>query len=161
MEIKSFKWQGFFLVKIKDCISNKIIEKKIINNITDIAFNEIIKPLYDSLYLPNIEIKELAIGTGLTAPSGTDTKLVTEVYRISDSMAPISTGTGQVTTEFILKGTEYTGPIEEIGIFAGSSALPWSGGAGKDTGLLIARILWNHTMISTEEIYFQRVDLIS
>ncbi len=155
--INKLKWNGFYLITIKNKgeIRTEIIKNEITNNAKD----EIIKGFYGSS--PDMEIKELAIGDGTTTPSVTDTILVNEVYRISDTTAPVRTGAGENTTEFVLTGTEFTGQIEEIGIFAGSGADPWGGGAGKDTGLLISRVLWSHLMLASEEIYFQRIDSIS
>lgn|SRR4030066_587798 len=154
-----YKWEGVWLITIRNTKTNKLTRDIVYNTITNLAFDEIIKGLYGSS--PDMEIKELAIGDGSSVPSATNTTLDNEVYRISDTTAPTRTGVGQVTTEFILLGTEYTGPIEEIGVFVGSGALPWGAGAGKDTGLLLSRILWSHTMVAEEEIYFQRVDNIS
>lgn len=153
---EKFIHDGVYLIRKVKTLTGKIIETKIINNtITNVALNEIIKPLVN--ISPDMQIKELSIGTGSTTPSGANTTLETEVYRISSTDQNI-TDTGQVTTEFILNGTEYAGAINEIGIFAGTSALAWGGGAGKDTGLLISRVLWSTTIAIDESIYFQRID---
>lgn len=154
----NLNWEGIIYIKIFNKITGQIKRFKIKNLITNLGFDEIIKSFYTSA--PDMQIKEFAIGTGTTSPAASDTKLSNEIYRISDSTIERS-GTGQVTSEFILKGSEYTGAIEELGIFCGSLAQTWSSGAGKDTGLLLARVLWSYTLTVDEEIYFRRVDTIS
>lgn len=153
------KWNGFYLILIKNNNNGEIKKEIIKNEITNNAKDEIIKPLYGDT--PDMEIKELAIGDGTSTPAATNTILDNEVYRISDTTVPARTGIGENTTEFVLRGTEFTGQINEIGIFAGSGALPWGAGAGKDTGLLISRVLWSHDMLASEEIYFQRIDEVN
>lgn len=157
-------WNGFILVTVKNR-SNSIIKRKDIikNTITNSALDEMIKGLYGSV--PNIKIEQLALGTGTNAPSASNTTLQTETYRISDTALGRS-NIGEVTSEFVLTGTEYlavvpSGVINEIGIFGGTGALTYSGGVGIDTGTLIARVLWSYTIASVDEdIYFQRIDTI-
>ena len=145
----------YVLTKIKTK-TKEILEQKIIfNTLTNNGLNEIIKPLYNSI--PDMEVKEFAVGTGTTAVSADDETLDTEVYRTSKTDQNV-TDNGQVTTEFVLSGVEYTGAINEIGIFAGSTAAVWGAGAGKDTGLLISRRLWSTTLAADESIYLQRID---
>lgn len=152
-------YKGIFMIHKYKTKTGEIMEKAIINNtITNIALNEIIKPIINTT--PDMEIKELAVGTGTTAPATTDTTIETEVYRVSKTDQSI-TDTGQVTTEFVLNGTEYAGAINEIGIFSGSGALSWGGGSGKDTGLMITHVLWSTTLAADESIYFQRIDTIA
>lgn len=145
----------YVLTKVKRKTKSVIEQKIIFNTLTNKALNEIIKPLYAEV--PDIEVKEWAIGTGTTAVSSNDETLETEVYRTSKTDQNVSDN-GQVTTEFILSGLEYTGVINEIGIFAGSSADAWGAGAGKDTGLLISRRLWSTTLAADEAIYLQRIE---
>lgn len=156
-------WHGHILAVVRDHVTKDIKLKKIIKNqITDNAIDEIIKGLYGTA--PDMEIKEMAFGTGTTAPSASDNSLVNETYRVSET-ALSKTDTGQVTSEFVLNYVEYlavvpSGVINEIGIFAGTSAAVWGGGAGKDTGLLIARVLFPYVLQNGEEIFFQRIDNI-
>lgn len=158
---EKLKWHGHILAVVRDHETKIIKKRKIIQNqITDSALDEIIKGLYASS--PDIEIKEMAFGDGTTAPSSSDSTLVNETYRVSNTELG-RTDTGQVTSEFVLNYVEYlavqpSGVINEIGIFAGTSAAVWGGGAGKDTGLLIARVLFPYTLLSGEEIFFQRID---
>jgi hypothetical protein len=104
---------------------------------------------------PDLEILYLALGTDNTAVTDSDTQLGAEIFR-----APISTqsdvNTGEILTEFIVLDSEAVGNIEEIGIFAGSTAT-----ASADTGTLVSRILWSKVKSSSEEITFRRTDKIS
>lgn len=161
---EKFNWHGHILAVVRDHVTKKIKLRKIIQNqITDNAVDEIIKGLY--ALSPDMEIKEMAFGDGTTSPSSSDTALDNETYRVSNTELD-RTDTGQVTSEFVLNYVEYlavqpSGVINEIGIFAGSSAAVWGGGAGKDTGLLIARVLFPYVLQSGEEIFFQRIDTVS
>lgn len=151
-----YNHKGLYILKKVKTKTLQIIEKKIITNtLTNNALNEIIKSFYGSV--PDLEVKEFAIGTGSTAVSATDEKLVTEVYRTSKTDQNV-TDNGQVTTEFILSGDEYVGAINEIGIYAGFAAAAWGGGVGKDTGTLISRRLWSTTLSADESIYLQRIE---
>jgi len=157
MRYKDFyKHKGIYLLKKVNTKTLKVIEKKIIyNTLTDIALNEIVKPFYGGV--PDIEVLEFAIGTGTDPEKSDDTTLQTEVFRTSKTDQNV-TGTGEVTTEFILSGVDYTGAINEIGIFAGSLAAVWGAGAGKDTGLLVSRRLWSTILSADEAIYVQRIE---
>lgn len=159
---ENFKHSGIILVNVFK--NNKSIYKKIfVNQITDLARSEIIKPLYGAT--PDMTFSQLAFGDGETSPSANDTTLINELYRVADTDLYTS-DTGQSTAAFYLTGTEYiaevpSGEIKEIGFFAGTSALSWSGGTGKNTGLLVSRVLWDYTIESDQNVYIQRVDTIT
>lgn len=158
------KWKG----------SYRIITRKgiylIDNTIMNLAFDEIIKAFYSNT---NLTYRYIAIGedNGTILPlAATNTTLGDEVYRIP-IVSKLRTGTGELTSRstltadepnYLLIGSGDIGDvnIEEIGLFAGN-ALPWDGGVGKDTGLLVSRILWSYSKENTEEIQFERVDKIS
>jgi len=152
-----FKWVGKWNIKIirKDKVLKKIV---IFNQITNLAKDEMIK-CFDGDYV-NLTIKELAIGTGTTSPSASDTKLETEIYRVTYNESTRS-GIGTRLSTFTLNGSEYAGHISELGVFAGHEAQTWSGGIGKDTGLLMSRVICDIDLESDQEIYFQRTDAIT
>jgi hypothetical protein len=104
---------------------------------------------------PDIEIFYLALGTGNTAVTDTDTTLDTEIFRTPISVQT-DVDTGEILTEFIVLDSEAVGNIEEIGIFGGSTAT-----ASADTGTLISRILWSKIKTSSEEYTFRRTDKIT
>lgn len=133
------------------------------NRITNIALTEIIKALYSDT---DIVIKHIAIGTSTKNLDDTDTTLTNEIYRVPFvQWSPL--GYGQMQALAILNGDEpdyapYNGEasIREIGFFAGSGSLDWGAGAGKDTGLMISRILVTKNKKLGEEYQFTRVDQI-
>ena len=134
------------------------------NTITNLLFN-----LYrDALAgdwgnILDAKIKHIAIGDDNTAPAVTDTTLGNEVFRVAITDEDVSV-TAQYTSIFYLPPNEPVGllplGIEELGWFAGTGSNDWGGGAGKDTGTLIARVLWPHTKTAVESIQFERIDKI-
>jgi hypothetical protein len=104
--------------------------------------------------VPNLEIKYLALGTGSTAVTDTDTQLDTEIFRTPVSVQT-DVDTGEILTEFLVLDSEAVATIEEIGIFGGSTA-----SASADSGTLISRILWHKVKSNSEEITFRRTDKV-
>lgn len=103
---------------------------------------------------PNLEIFYLALGTGNTAVTDSDTTLDTEIFRTAIT-TQTDVDTGEILTEFTVFDSEAVGLIEEIGIFGGSTAT-----ASADTGTLISRILWAKNKTNSEELVFRRTDKI-
>jgi hypothetical protein len=103
---------------------------------------------------PNLEIKYLALGTGSTAVTDTDTQLDTEIFRTPVSVQT-DVDTGEILTEFLVLDSEAVATIEEIGIFGSSTA-----SASADSGTLISRILWHKVKSNSEEITFRRTDKV-
>jgi hypothetical protein len=151
-------WNGKIIIS-----SNKNGIQIIKNRITNVALSEIIKALYDDT---DIVIKHVAIGTGTKKLEDDDTALQTEIYRVPFvQWSPL--GVGQMQARAIIAGDEpnyapYNGvvSIREIGFFAGTSSLDWGGGAGKDTGLMISRILITKNKELGEEYQITRLDQI-
>ena len=104
---------------------------------------------------PDLEIKYLALGTGNTAVTNSDTTLDTEIFR-TPVTSQTKTGTGAVQTDFVVLDSEAVASIEEVGIFGGASAT-----ASADTGVLISRILWSKVKTNSEELNIVRTDTIS
>ena len=133
------------------------------NRITNIALTEIIKALYDDT---DLVIKYVAFGTSNKVLDDTDTTLDNEIFRVPViSWAPL--GYGQMQSFAIMNGDEpdyapYNGAvnIREIGWFCGVSAAAWGGGTGKDTGLMLSRILVTKNKHLGEEYQITRVDQI-
>ena len=142
-------WQGKWKITVME--NGRIIEEtEIKNRIMDVALDELLKSLQG--VSPDLEIKYMALGTSNTAVTNTQTQLDTEIFRT----APVSqavTGTGELTTGFIVLDTESVGLIEEIGIFGGSLA-----SVSANSGTLISRILWSRNKTASEEIQFTRID---
>jgi hypothetical protein len=140
------------------------------NRITNVSLTEIVKALYDDT---DLVIKYVAFGTSNKVLDDTDTTLDNEIFRVPViSWAPL--GYGQMQSFAIMNGDEpdyapYNGAvnieetgnsIREIGWFCGSAAAAWGGGAGKDTGLMLSRILLTKNKQFGEEYQITRVDQI-
>jgi len=147
-------WEGIFEIKIKDRETDKVSFEIAYNRVMNAALQEIVKPLTGTA--ANLEIKYLALGTGTTAVTDNDAALATEIFRLSANATISATATGQVTSDFVVADADAVATIEEIGIFAGTSATLTA-----NVGICISRILWHHVKINTEEITFRRIDTIS
>lgn len=149
-------WMGQWEIEIKE---NGII-KEIVplkhNLITDVGLNLIRDGLKGDA--TDMEIKYVALGNDSTAPAAGQTTLVAEQFRkvvTSQNVDPITAGI--LYTELYVADTEAnTFKTEEIGWFAGSTA-----SATKDTGKMIARILYSRQKASTESWTIRRTDTIS
>lgn len=144
---------GKYKITIKNKKTGEIKEEIVKNRLTDLYLNNVVSMLY-SQYVVNFNIKYLALGILDTAVNNSDIRLAFEIYRTPPTLNSYRSDTGQVTTLFTLTENELNGEtIKEIGIFCGDSA-----NGNEDTGLLLSRILWNHTKTSDEEIIFTRID---
>lgn len=143
--INNTGWKGKYEIYI-----NRKLEAVIDNRIMDAALDEFAKVLQGDA--TDLEIKYLAVGTDDTAVTDSDTQLGAEIFRTAVA-SQSKTDTGEVTTEFVILENEAINTIEEIGIFAGSTA-----GAGANTGTLISRILWHKVKLSTMELNIKRID---
>lgn len=144
--------------------------KKVIkfNRLTDIALNRLID-VYSGTCV-NMVSAYVAFGDDNTAVSDSDEQLYNEVFRVP-IISRLKSGTGQQTSRAILLDYEpdfspYNGEIEvkEIGFFVGTSAMPWNDGEGKDTGLMLSRIVLSGSdgdKLSDEELEITRIDTMS
>lgn len=151
--INNIAWQGKFVISIKDKNTGRVTEEIINNRVMNAVLNDFADSLTGSAV--DLQIKYLALGTGNTAITDSDLVLDTEIFRTAPTSGPTLTGTGEVTTEFYVLDSEAIGQIEEIGIFAGSTAT-----VSADSGILLSRILWSRNKTSSEEITFKRIDRI-
>lgn len=150
---KIYEWIGKFEINIKEVHSKKVIEKfKFDNLLMNGALNEMCNPLQG--VAANLEIKYLALGNDNTTPAASNWTLNNEIFRtaISDQN---KTGTGEITSDFVVLSAEANQQIEEIGIFAGDTA---TGSA--DTGVLVAHVLWSYLKTASVEIDIRRIDTI-
>lgn len=135
-----------------DIIINKKYYETVKNRIMDVVLEQII-----GIYkgdTPDLQIFYLALGTGNTAVTDSDTTLDTEIFRTPVTVQT-DIATGEILTTFTVLDTEAVGNIEEIGIFGGTTAT-----SSADTGTLVSRILWNKVKTNSEEIEFRRTDKI-
>jgi len=161
---EKYGWKGKirlikFNTKTKKIVTNRVIYNRLMNN----ALNEVIKCFYGTGET-DLLLKHVAIGDDNTANLDTLTSLYNEVYRFP-IISKLQTGTGLVQSTGILLDTEpedLSGivTIKEIGFFCGSESINWTEGSGKDTGLMISRIILDpvESKTATEQINFVRED---
>lgn len=101
------------------------------------------------------KIKYVALGNDPTAPTNADVKLVAEQFRkVVTSQNPDPVTAGKLYTEVYIADVEANGfKCEEIGWFAGVNA-----STTKDTGIMIARVLYSRQKSSTESWTIRRTD---
>lgn len=161
---ETYGWTGKVRLIKRDMRTNKVITNRVIfNRIMNNALDEVIKAFYGTGETDLI-LKHIAIGDDDTPNLDTMTELVNEVYRVP-IVSKLKTGTGQVQSIGVLLDTEppdLSGivTIREIGFFCGSGSINWSSGLGKDTGLMISRIILDpvESKTATEQINFVRED---
>ena len=91
---------------------------------------------FDNLSLTGDEftITHLALGTGTTAVSASDTTLDTEIDRVAVTTKRI--GNSSIETKIIVPPASAVGDIKEMGLFADGTSTP-------DSGTLLSRLLIN------------------
>ena len=89
---------------------------------------------FDNLSLTGDEftITHLALGTGTTAVTASDTALDTEIDRLSVTTKRI--GVSSIETKVIVPPASAVGNIKEMGLFANATSTP-------DSGTLLSRLL--------------------
>lgn len=99
-------------------------------------------------------IAYVAVGTSNTTPNINQTKLVAESSvsgarkAIPSGASVAGTNPGEVIVTIVLQAPDASNVgIQEIGFFGGKAA-----SQTKDTGVLIARALYNHTKLPTEQL---------
>ena len=101
------------------------------------------------------KIKYVGLGNDPTAPANNQTTLVAEQFRkVVTSQNPDPVTAGKLYTEVYIADVEANGfKCEEIGWFAGANA-----STTKDTGIMIARVLYSRQKSSTESWTIRRTD---
>lgn len=146
-------WNGTFDVFIKDEFGDWKHETTIKNMVTDAGLNLLRESLRGTI--TDSEIKYIAVGTSSATVSASDTQLGAEIFR-KPVYSKSVTGTGQLQTIGILTETEAVANIQEIGVFAGSTA-----SAATNSGIMISRVLYSRNKTNLESIQIQRTDTIA
>lgn len=144
-------WSGWVQIEISTPHGKKVVSLQ--NLITDAGLNLIRQALADAAF--DAEIKYVALGTSNVAPAATDTKLGNEVFRKQVTKQEFP-ATGQVQTTCYIAPYEGNYAIQEIGWFAGAGAT-----AAKDSGVLVARVLYARTKNELESWTISRQDNFS
>ena len=99
----------------------------------------------------NPKITYVALGTSSTAPSASDTKLGSEVFRKKVTTYANGSSGEILITMYLAPGDTIGINIQEVGFFGGSTAT-----SAKDSGVLIAHGLYAHNpKTGLESITFQ------
>jgi hypothetical protein len=94
----------------------------------------------------NPKISYVAVGSGTTTPSSSDTQLAAETFRKAVTTYTAG-GNGELLVSMFLGPSDLVGgDIEEVGLFAGSGATNTP-----NSGVLIGRGLWSHPSKSGSE----------
>jgi hypothetical protein len=139
-------WLGQYEILVGD-------ERFIINNIiTDAGLNMMRNALNGEL--TSTEIRYLALGTSSTAVSATQTQLGAEIFR-TPFINTVKPDVGQLEKTAVVLDSEAVASIQEIGIFAGSTATNVS-----NSGIMISRVLYARNKTNLESIQIVRRDTI-
>jgi len=123
------------------------------NKITDAGLVHLVSALESAAF--DAELKYMAWGDDASAPAAGDTTLGNELGRKQVTKQEAGS-TGEMVTTTILQATEANVQIEELGFFAGAGA-----SATKDSGTLIARVLYSKLKTNSESIQVERTDTLS
>ncbi len=104
----------------------------------------------------DLEVKAMTIGDDSTAPALGDTTLGNETFRKART-SQSKPSTGVVIYVQYIAPAEAVGAIEEFGWVAGA-AVNLASPAGKDTGIMIARVLYSRTKTNLESLQIERTD---
>lgn len=145
-------WNGVFNIFIKSIDDDWTHVQTIKNTITNNGLNL----LRDSLRgtITDAQIKYIAVGSSTTAVLNSDTQLGAEFFR-KQVYTRTAVSDGVLQTISILSETEAVAQIEEIGVFAGSTA-----SITANTGIMISRILYSRNKTNLESVQIQRTDTI-
>lgn len=146
-------WFGQFDIFIKTGDDEWKHETTIHNMVVDSGLNLLRETLRSATY--DGEIKYIAVGNSSSAVASNQTQLLNEIFR-KQVYSKSALGTGELQTIGIIADSEAVGQIEEIGIFAGSTA-----SATANSGIMVSRILYSRNKTNLESIQIQRTDTIA
>ena len=150
-------WAGRIRVTVRDLEGNITDVQEFDNLLTTAGFNMMRDGLYGDV--SDFEVKALTIGDDATAPTIADTVLGNETFRKARS-SQSKPGAGQVKYTQYIAPAEAVGTIEELGWVAGA-AVNTASPAGKDTGIMIARVLYSRNKTSLESLQIERTDTVA
>lgn len=145
-------WNGQFDIYIKNN-DDWQHEATINNTITNSGLNLLREALRGTI--TDAQIKYVAVGTSSAAVTVSDTQLGAEIFRKPVYSRTAGTN-GVLVTIAILEDSEAVANIQEIGIFAGSTA-----SATTNSGIMISRILYSRNKTNLESVQIQRTDTIA
>lgn len=146
-------WRGHIRVIVFDRDGKVKQIDEFDNLITDAGLN-LIRDLLSGAVADG-EIKYMAWGDDDTTPSAADTKLGNELGRQQVTKQENGVNAGVLDTTTYLSPLIANGQIEELGWFAGPDAT-----SAKDSGVLVARVLYSKLKTELESIQVVRTDTI-
>jgi len=131
------------MFSIKNGVKQQVGEEH--NIITDACLNRVASTFICCTLSFYFGIDWLAIGDDNTPVASTDTTLGNELFR---TQYVSRSNTDNVTKgDFYVTDTDFSGDIEELGIFGGLTASTTA-----DSGGLLSHVLWDYTKSSSEEL---------
>jgi hypothetical protein len=144
------RWRGDIRVTIRN-LAGEVVSVEEHRNLIVAAGHNLVRDALRGT-VTDLKIKYMAIGTGNSAPSAGQVKLDAEVYRQQPTnFTPVSTGV--LTTTTVVGPSVAIATWNEVAWFAGASA-----SAAQDTGVMVARVLYNHAHTNQESVQFDRQD---
>ncbi|MFS1513052.1 hypothetical protein VQL36_11535 [Chengkuizengella sp. SCS-71B] len=152
--IEQCGYKGIVNIQVmnKDGSSEEITKITIQNTITDSWLNAVRDAMMNAN--SDIEIKYIALGDDDSAPSATQTVLGNERFRKAITKQDAGT-IGRVDSSSYIAPYEANFHIKEVGFFGGSEAT-----SEKGSGVMVARILYNHEKTDEESINIVRSDIL-
>lgn len=150
LEAVTWRRHGAIRMTIRNLAGQVVQVDEFSNLIMNGAHNLVRDALYGQA--TDLKIKYMAVGTGTSTPVATQTKLDTEIYRQQvTSFTPGSTGV--LTTTTVVGPGVAIATWQEVGWFAGALAT-----SAQDTGVMVARVLYNHNHTNQESVQGDRTD---
>lgn len=147
-------WHGRIRVTGRDKAGRVLFVDEFDNLLTNVGL-DVLSSALGSAVAGHAQIKYLAWGTGTTAPNVADTVLDTEVGRQTITDATDGATGEWVTTTYLAPATAVV-HIKELGWFAGPSAT-----GTVDTGVLLARVLYDRDKSNVESLQIERTDTLA
>jgi hypothetical protein len=142
------KLEGIYrMYSIKDQIKKQVGEEH--NVIMDDCLNQVGKAFIGDSLFSEYGFGYLAIGDDNTSPTASDVILGNELFR-TPYVAIANPSSKVVTADFYITDTDFSGDIEEMGLFGGGTVE-----SATDSGNLISRVLWEYTKSSSEELVIE------
>lgn len=148
-----FSWKG--MIRVRAVYQDGTEEVHEFPNMITTAGRNLLR---DALIVGNLDIliRYVALGAGTRPPSPDDTKLEDERFR-KQITKRLATADGEGKTIVYLAPFEATDfEINEIGWFAGADATE-----KKDSGILVARVLYKKQKSNLESLHIERTDTIT
>lgn len=150
----TIKWTGDIYIVSTHIDGKKEYEH--IRNMIMLDGKNMVRDALKSSSPVDMKIKYCALGNSTTAVANTQHKLVNEMFRQQITQQTAGTDGVVNTVTYIAPFDATTFTTEEIGWFAGSTA-----SSTKDSGVMVARVLYHRAKSSLESLTITRQDTLS